>query len=131
MDGRKGFQCTSFGYVFSRNQRKKKIRFQNYSDARVRGFKLKLTVNGKPQPREQVFPLIIVYYLLYLHKNRKFHVSFIHRKKFAQVLPVISQFHKVIVKLNVTITVCLEHFSKSLYRENRHSHLHRVQRSFV
>ena len=53
------------------------------------------------------------------------------RKKFAQVLPVISQFHKVIVKLNVTITVCLEHFSKSLYRENRHSHLHRVQRSFV
>ena len=66
--------------IFSKPE-KKNVRFQNYSDARVRGFKLTLTVNGKPQPREQVFPLIIVYYLLYLHKNRKFHVSFIHKKK--------------------------------------------------
>ena len=35
----------------------------------------------------------------------------------------ISPFQNVIVNLNVTIAVCLEHFSKSLYRENWHSHL--------
>ena len=40
-----------------------------------------ITPNGKGDfvPRDQVSPLIVIYCLLYLLKNKSFHVSFIHK----------------------------------------------------
>ena len=50
----------------------------DYSIVRLR---FTFTPNGKREfvPRDQVFPSIVVYCLLLLHKNKKFHASFIRR----------------------------------------------------
>ena len=115
--------------IFSKTE--KKIFVFKTIRIRGRGFRITLTANGKPQhvTRNQVFSLIIVYYSLFLHKNRKFHVRFIHKKIILRRFYLfISPFQKVIVNLNVTTAVCLERFSKSLYRENRRSHRRKFKR---
>ena len=44
--------------------------------------------NGRREfvPRDQVFPLIVVYFFLLLHRNKWFHASFIHKNSSAQFL---------------------------------------------
>ena len=65
----------------------------------------------------------------YYTKIGSFMSGFIHRKNFAQVLPVYFPISESNCQLEfVTIAVCLDHFSKSLYRENRHSHLRKFKR---
>ena len=63
--------------------------------------------NGKREfvPRDQVFPLIVVYCLLLLHKNKLFHASFIHKNCSVPFLSAYFLFWEIL-NLNVTFAVC-------------------------
>ena len=47
----------------------------------VERLRFTFTPNGKREfvPRDEVFPLIVVYCFLLLHRNKWFHASFIHK----------------------------------------------------
>lgn len=110
--------------------REKNIRFQNYSDTCGRGFRIRLTANGKPRlvPRDQVFLWLSFITHYFYTKIGSFMSGLSVRKILRRFYLFISPFQKVIVNLNVTIAVCLEYFSKSLYRENRRSHRRKFKR---
>ena len=56
------------------------------------------TPNGKREfvARDHVFPLIFVYYLLRLHKNKQFHASFIHKNCSRQFLSAYFPFWEIL-----------------------------------
>ena len=62
--------------------------------------------NGKRElvPRDQVFPLFFVYYLLLLHKNKLFYASFIHKNRPGQFLSAYFLFWEFL-NLNLFIHV--------------------------
>ena len=63
--------------------------------------------NGKREvvPRDQVFPLIVVYCFLLLHRNKWFHASFIHKKCCGQFVSAYFLFWEIL-NLNLTFAVC-------------------------
>ena len=76
---------------------------------RIERVKFTCTPNGKPEfvPRDQVFPLVVVYCLLLLLKIKFFHASFIHKNCSGQLLSTYFLFWRIL-NLNLTFAVCRE-----------------------
>ena len=88
----------------SRDLQRLEVRGKLGSKERLR---FTFTPNGKREfvPRDQVFPLIVVYCLLVLQKNKYFHAIFIHKSCSGQFFSAYFLFWEIL-NLNVTFAVC-------------------------
>ena len=75
--------------------------------------------NGKREfvPRDQVFPLIVVYCFSLLHRNKWFHASFIHKKCCGQFVSAYFLFWEIL-NLNMPFAVCRLPFAVNLNLSN-------------
>ena len=74
---------------------------------RLEKFRVTFTPNGKRElvPRDHVFPWIVAYCLLLLHKNKYFHARFIQRNCSGQFLWAYFLFWEIL-NFNLTFVVC-------------------------